>query len=135
MKAKCKHCKLKRSILRRGLCRRCYDHPTIRERYPSYSKYTAHAPLGNRPPCRHCHSRPANRPLVLCWNCYYTHSVREMYVSKVNNGVGADVGIPKTPKVPIRSKPGTLAKMRALAERARLGMELWSPMDSERSLS
>lgn len=84
--------------------------------------------------CRHCRGGRVSRPRGLCWACYYTPGVREQYPSTskfAREGVG-NRGFRRSlpPPFPTDALPGTPEKIAVLAERARLGQELWHPEDA-----
>jgi hypothetical protein len=82
--------------------------------------------------CRHCQKTKANRPRGLCWSCYYTPGVREQFPSTskfARRGVRDFNGKTRMPE-PTSALPGTLEKVAVLAERARLGLSLWHPLDA-----
>jgi len=86
--------------------------------------------------CRHCGTGPVNRPRGLCWSCYYTPGVRELYPSTskfARRGVADFNGRAKMPE-PTAALPGTAEKVRVLEERARLGQQLWHPLDAKLDL-
>ena len=83
--------------------------------------------------CRHCQRVPSNRPRGLCWSCYYTPGVRELYPSTskfARRGVTDFNGRAVLPPHPTGAMPGSLEKVAVLAERARLGLSLWHPLDA-----
>jgi hypothetical protein len=83
--------------------------------------------------CRHCQKVRANRPRGLCWSCYYKPGVREEYPSTskfARRGVGDFNGAARRAKRPTVAPPGTPEKVAVLAERARLGLDLWHPRDA-----
>jgi hypothetical protein len=82
--------------------------------------------------CRHCKATKPNRPRGLCWSCYYTPGVRDLYPSTskyARRGVGNGNGSSRLPPAPTGALPGTPEKMMVLAERARMGVSLWHPLD------
>jgi hypothetical protein len=84
--------------------------------------------------CCNCHCRPVNRPRGLCWSCYYRPGVRNRFPSTskfARKGVGIIDGPTPLPLVPTTGAPGSLEKIAALAERARLGQSLWHPLDAK----
>jgi hypothetical protein len=83
--------------------------------------------------CRHCQKVRANRPRGLCWSCYYTPGVRELYPSTskfARRGVSDFNGAARRAAQPTAAVPGTPEKVAILAERARLGLDLWHPLDA-----
>src|SRR5581483_10972436 len=89
-----------------------------------------------KPLCRHCQKVKSNRPRGLCWSCYYTPGVRELYPSTskfARRGVADFNGRAKMPE-PTDALPGTPEKVRVLEERARLGQQLWHPLDAKLDL-
>ena len=83
--------------------------------------------------CRHCHQSKVNRPRGLCWSCYYKPGVRELYPSTskfARRGVGNFCGVAPLPPFPTTAAPGSPEKVAILAERARLGLSLWHPLDA-----
>jgi hypothetical protein len=83
--------------------------------------------------CRHCQRVPSNRPRGLCWSCYYRPGVRELYPSTskfARRGVGDFNGEARLPVGPTVARPGSPEKVAILAERARLGVALWHPLDA-----
>jgi len=84
--------------------------------------------------CRHCQKANSNRPRGLCWSCYYTPGVRDLFPSTskfARRGVGNFNRLAKLPPCPTQALPGTLDKVAVLAERARLGVSLWHPLDAQ----
>src|SRR6185369_7890284 len=84
--------------------------------------------------CRHCRSVKSNRPRGLCWSCYYKPGLRDTYpsVSKFGRrGVGNFNRRTLLPSRPTSALPGSPEKVAVLAERARLGVSLWHPLDAE----
>ena len=89
-----------------------------------------------KPLCRHCQKVKSNRPRGLCWSCYYTPGVRDLYPSTskfARRGVADFNGRAKMPE-PTDALPGTQEKVRVLEERARLGQQLWHPLDAKLDL-
>jgi hypothetical protein len=95
-------------------------------------------PLGEAKPvtvsvvCKHCRQRKVNRPRGLCWTCYYTPGVKNLHpsVSKFGRrGVGG-LNRNRLPDGPTDAPPGSEAKLAILAERARLNVSLWHPLDA-----
>ena len=87
--------------------------------------------------CRHCQKVKSNRPRGLCWSCYYTPGVRELYPSTskfARRGVKDFNGRARLPE-PTDALPGTPAKVAVLELRARLGQQLWHPLDARLSRS
>lgn len=83
--------------------------------------------------CRHCQKVKSNRPRGLCWSCYYAPGVRERFPSTskfARRGVGNFNRRSKLPPYPTDALPGTVQKVAALEERARLGVSLWHPLDA-----
>lgn len=83
--------------------------------------------------CRHCHHAPVCRPRGLCWSCYYTPGVREKYPSSnkfAHRGPGNYFARSSPPAAPTQALPGSPEKIAVLAERARLGHQLWHPKDA-----
>lgn len=83
--------------------------------------------------CRHCGKSKVNRPRGLCWTCYYTPGLRECYHSGskyARRGISNITGVQPPPAVPTTAPPGTLEKLDVLAERAKLKVALWHPMDA-----
>lgn len=83
--------------------------------------------------CRHCNKVRSNRPRGLCWSCYYAPGVREQYPSTskyARRGVSDFNGKTKSASAPTQALPGSAEKVNVLAERARLGLSLWHPMDA-----
>src|ERR1700679_2635092 len=83
--------------------------------------------------CRHCNRTKPNRPRGLCWSCYYTPGVRDLFPSTskyARRGVGNLNGSSRMPSGPTDAVPGTPEKVMVLAERARLGVSLWHPLDA-----
>jgi hypothetical protein len=83
--------------------------------------------------CRHCQKVKPNRPRGLCWSCYYSPCVRDQFPSTskfARRGVGNFNGRGKLPPVPTDALPGTPEKVDIMAERARLGVSLWHPLDA-----
>jgi hypothetical protein len=86
-----------------------------------------------KPLCRHCQKVKSNRPRGLCWSCYYTPGVRDLYPSTskfARRGVADFNGRAKMPE-PTAALPGSVEKVRVLEERARLGQQLWHPLDAK----
>jgi hypothetical protein len=82
--------------------------------------------------CRHCNKVKSNRPRGLCWSCYYTPGVREKFPSTskfARRGVSDFCGKARLPE-PTAATPGSAEKVAILAERARLGLSLWHPLDA-----
>ncbi len=83
--------------------------------------------------CRHCQKVRSNRPRGLCWSCYYTAGVRELYPSTskfARRGVGDFNGAARRAAMPTSAPPGSPEKVATLCERARLGVDLWHPLDA-----
>jgi hypothetical protein len=83
--------------------------------------------------CRHCQKVKSNRPRGLCWCCYYTPGVRDLFPSTskfARRGVGNFNGRTPLPPGPTNALPGTHDKVAVLAERARMGVSLWHPLDA-----
>lgn len=83
--------------------------------------------------CRHCQKVKSNRPRGLCWSCYYRPGVRDQYPSTskyARRGVGDFNGKTAQAAQPTDALPGTPEKVAVLAERARLGLSLWHPLDA-----
>ena len=83
--------------------------------------------------CRHCGKSKVNRPRGLCWTCYYTPGLRESYHSGskyARRGISNITGVQPPPPEPTTAPPGTLEKLAVLAERAKLKVALWHPMDA-----
>jgi hypothetical protein len=83
--------------------------------------------------CRHCQRAKSNRPRGLCWSCYYRPGVREMFPSTskfARRGILDFNGRTAVAPRPTGALPGTPEKVAILAERARLGLSLWHPMDA-----
>ena len=83
--------------------------------------------------CRGCRARAANRRRGLCWNCYRCANVRARFPSLskfARRGVADYCGASKPASMPTRALPGMPEKIAVLAERARLGEELWHPQDA-----
>ena len=83
--------------------------------------------------CRHCQKVKSNRPRGLCWSCYYRPGVRDQYPSTskfARRGVTDFNGATKTAGQPTDALPGSEEKVAVLAERARLGLSLWHPLDA-----
>jgi len=79
----------------------------------------------------------SNRPRGLCWSCYYTPGVRELYPSTskfARRGVKDFNGRARLPE-PTSALPGTPEKVAVLELRARLGQQLWHPLDARLSRS
>jgi hypothetical protein len=82
--------------------------------------------------CRHCQKVKSNRPRGLCWSCYYTPGVRDLYPSTskfARRGVRDFNGKARLPE-PTSALPGTPEKVAVLELRARLGQQLWHPLDA-----
>ena len=89
------------------------------------------APSGT-PGCTHCRTGKVNRPRGLCWGCFYAPGVRSLYpptAIQARRGVGNLTGRRPAAVEPTAACPGTEEKIAALAERARLGLDLWHPID------
>ncbi len=87
--------------------------------------------------CRHCQKVKSNRPRGLCWSCYYTPGVRELYPSTskfARRGVRDFNGRARLPE-PTSALPGSPEKVAALELRARLGQQLWHPLDARLTAS
>src|SRR6516164_2802827 len=85
-----------------------------------------------KPLCRHCQKVKSNRPRGLCWSCYYTPGVRELFPSTskfARRGVVDFNGRARMPE-PTSALPGTPEKVAVLEQRARLGQQLWHPLDA-----
>jgi hypothetical protein len=83
--------------------------------------------------CRHCDKKPISRPRQLCWDCYYTPGVRDLYpvMSKYARcGPGSVRARARPPAFPTNARPGSLAKILVLTQRAELGQDLWHPDDA-----
>jgi hypothetical protein len=83
--------------------------------------------------CRHCQKTKSNRPRGLCWSCYYSPGVREQYPSTskfARRGVSDFNGQTVLAARPTTAAPGSPEKVEVLAERARLGLSLWHPLDA-----
>ena len=83
--------------------------------------------------CRHCQKVKSNRPRGLCWSCYYRPGVRDQYPSTskyARRGVSDFNGKTSQATLPTSALPGSEAKVAVLAERARLGLSLWHPLDA-----
>ena len=86
--------------------------------------------------CRHCQKVKSNRPRGLCWSCYYRPGVRDQYPSTskyARRGVSDFNGKTAQAALPTNALPGTAEKVAVLAERARLGLSLWHPLDARLS--
>ena len=86
--------------------------------------------------CRHCQKVKSNRPRGLCWSCYYRPGVRDQYPSTskyARRGVTDFNGKTAQAASPTNALPGTEEKVAVLAERARLGLSLWHPLDARLS--
>jgi len=85
----------------------------------------------NLPLCRHCQKNKVNRPRGLCWTCYYTPCVRELYPSESKFGRRGvlDRKTPRPMPEPTEAQPGTPQKVAVLEQRAKLGQNLWHPLD------
>jgi hypothetical protein len=83
--------------------------------------------------CRHCRQVNSNRPLGLCWSCYYRPGVRELYpyTGKFAPKGRADFNGRAALPYPTTALPGSLEKISVLEERARLGQQLWHPLDAK----
>ena len=87
--------------------------------------------------CRHCQKVRSNRPRGLCWSCYYSPGVRDLYPSTskfARRGVRDFNGRARLPE-PTTALPGTPEKVAVLETRARLGQQLWHPLDARLSRS
>jgi hypothetical protein len=87
--------------------------------------------------CRHCQKVKSNRPRGLCWSCYYTPGIRELYPSTskfARRGVRDFNGRARLPE-PTSALPGTPEKVAVLELRARLGQQLWHPLDARLATS
>jgi hypothetical protein len=73
------------------------------------------------PLCRHCAERPGTHPRGLCRRCHKTPDVRAQYAPvKVCGSFYTDTFAPAPlPRKPTTARPGTEAKIRVLAARAR----------------
>jgi len=76
--------------------------------------------------CRHCHLTRVSRPRGLCWSCFYSPGVRERYpparcFEPSRRRRPADA--------PTQALPGSLEKIRILAERWASNQELFHPED------
>ena len=83
--------------------------------------------------CRHCQKVKSNRPRGLCWSCYYRPGVRDQYPSTskyARRGVVDFNGKTAQAALPTNALPGTEEKVAVLADRARLGLSLWHPLDA-----
>ena len=86
--------------------------------------------------CRHCQKVKSNRPRGLCWSCYYRPGVRDQYPSTskyARRGVSDFNGKTAQSAQPTNALPGSEEKVAVLAERARLGLSLWHPLDGRLS--
>lgn len=94
--------------------------------------------------CRHCRRARVCRPRGLCWQCFYTPAIRELYPANAKytiQGFGLNVQDAKLPSRPTQALPGSPEKIAVMQQRARLGQELFHPLDvihsqeAERTLS
>jgi hypothetical protein len=85
-----------------------------------------------RPVCRHCRKHLAYKPRGLCWACYRTPGIRELYppTSKFAQHGHPDFYGRGTVPAPTTALPGSPEKIAVLEERARLGQQLWHPLDA-----
>lgn len=83
--------------------------------------------------CRHCQKAKVTRPRGLCWSCFYRPGVRDQYqpLSKYGKrGPGNFNGTLPMPTRATNATPGSPEKLAILAERVRLGQNLWHPADA-----
>ena len=83
--------------------------------------------------CRRCRARAANRPRGLCWSCYRDPGIRNEFPSLskfAQRGIPDYYGTSRPASAPTRALPGMPEKIAVLAERAKLGQELWHPHDA-----
>lgn len=85
-----------------------------------------------QPMCRHCQRLP-NRCRGLCWVCYHRPEIRQHYPLPPNRqtrcGHGSANRRAVLPPTPTDALPGSEEKIQILAERARLGQQLFHPDD------
>ena len=83
--------------------------------------------------CRHCRRRKATRPRGLCHKCHADGTVRDLYAVSASpsalRGTGLGNRTPTRTPDPTPARPGSLAKVEVLAERAALGLVLHHPLD------
>lgn len=88
-----------------------------------------------KPVCTHCERRKPNSTRGLCRTCTDTPGVRDMYPPKSRaarlhrNGYGY-TGSYTAPTQPTTAPRGSEEKIRAMSERARLGLALFHPDDN-----
>ena len=85
--------------------------------------------------CRCCHHRLADRPFRLCRTCYANSRARIRFLALnkfARRGIADYYGPCDAPALPTEALPGTEEKVTVLAERAKLGQELWHPRDASR---
>jgi len=125
----CLHCLRRDGVRRpRGLCWRCNDDPVIRARYPVLPR----ARDMYRPRCRHCGKGIATARRGLCNICEHTPAIRDQYPIRAKRGHGPSNGnaTPPVPPEPTHYAPGTLRKMVVMRKRARLGFQVFHPLDA-----
>ena len=85
------------------------------------------------PKCLHCREYVATRPRGLCHGCYHRPEIRDSYATRRDKYAPSEIadfnGAAKKPKVPTDTLPGSVERIAAYEERARLGMSLWHPAD------
>jgi hypothetical protein len=93
----------------------------------------ANYPANPRPPCLHCERRLAAKGRRgLCLSCWHDRGIRKRYPMKPGgHGKGRDCTGARPLPEPTDAPPGSEAKVKVLARRARLRQELWHPEDKQ----
>jgi hypothetical protein len=103
-----------------GLCRKCY-------------RETARRRNENQPLCIHCGKHPFREKRGLCYACRLVPEIRDLYRKKTKYSPTLewqDVGKVPPCDTPTDAIPGTEAKIQAMAERARLRVGIFHPLDA-----
>ena len=83
-RTECKHCGLLRTIQGRGLCKKCWSVPKIKNKYrPSplgrpLSSFSSDV-LIKRKECKHCREIKIIARRELCYYCWRQEDIREIY--------------------------------------------------------
>lgn len=88
-----------------------------------------------RPRCQHCHKNLQTKPRGLCFSCHRNLAIRNQYPTSgskfARRGVPDRHGKTNLPAKPTQAPAGSPEKVKVLEQRARIGVSLWHPEDSD----